>query len=174
MIDFWPYISPNHAKRLDPINLVFFGNATPQRVEDCFRHRLDRTWEGAFLSHPMFAYIDDTDHGGRRIWKRQVVDLTLGNVVSRHHVRIFACDRPDPDSPEGPGFGHWCIAAVHREHHDWPLDHIVESWDEARDLVRDAFEGCPFTGEVFTMDLGAAGHWHGPPFDGQVAFIELT
>jgi hypothetical protein len=94
----------------------------------------------------------------------------LGNTLGRRYrIRLFDCDVPDRDE-----FGVWCIAGVHADRYRVPLRHAVESWEAPPDFLRIAFSGQPFVDEIRTRDLGMAGHWHGPPFDGLVTFIGLV
>lgn len=140
----------------DPVNLIFLGASAPL-VSYILRREVRPGWH-------------------RTGWGRGMADLSLGQLFGkRRHIRIYTGLGPPPD-PAWSDHDIWSVATVHLEHLDRQRrNHIIDSWNEPRDYVRDAFArwAKDRLGEVFTIDLGGGGRYHGQTFDGAVTVIEL-
>ena len=186
MAEFKGYISPDVKIKSDPINLIFFGNASAASVESLLLSLAPTPWHPARHwqrtghwprpSTTMLGYIDDTASGGPARWKRPDAELEIGQTYSgtRIHLRLYQCFVPDRGGRLTPvDLGTWCIGAVHREHWAFPRWHIVHGWQEAQEFVEECFADDPRLGRIFHHDLGNAGWYQGYEFDGEATFIEL-
>jgi len=180
----------------DPVNLVFVGDASADRVAwalqgilalgwrpsltDALRHaRVSRPLRG--LLKPLYAYLDDRAHGGAAGWKLPDRTLVLYKTWSplahtRLHIRIYACHRPAHDSSGRSGEpAVWSVAAAHLEVYSPPLGHTVKSWKAAQRYIRRAFAKHPeLVQAYFEKDTHNARDYQGVPFDGMVTYILLT
>ena len=190
-------LSPNMSTASDPVNIVFFRNATAKKLQDHFERELTYKWKrnpklfsgiiAKVLGRQMFAKIQGK-------WKEPDVDLELiyppvKQTLSfmplmlfrrelermRLHIRIYECNEPDL---EPNGDGHWSIASVHTEHYGPPVGHIIHNWKEPQELIRGEFESLrgKSTGKIGMIRdeiWKNKGLYHGCWFDGNVTRIEI-
>lgn len=188
---FWPFVSPTDRPGpntpLDPVNLLFFGNASAENVArylmglSC-RWHLYRHWRETTFSHQALAFIDDRDYGGKADWVAPTPrgGLELGRPLpARLHMRIF-----ESFADAHPVYGKWCIGAVHQEHVSflrpgkrW-ADHSVSSWLAPRGFLHGCFIRHPAVAglRVERMDwfeVGNEGDYQGVWFDGRILKVKL-
>lgn len=84
MIECGWHLSPNRALALDPVNLLFYGDATAQTVASILLDSDEYDWRPSSLSGVMYAFIgDDTDQNLSSQWKEADQDLALGPATGQ-------------------------------------------------------------------------------------------
>jgi hypothetical protein len=135
----WPYTGNDfRGEPVDPVNLIFVGEANPGRIRDALLSLDgDRT---AFAFPPAFPFnatwteaIGDvqTGYAGKEGWLGNVIQLELGSYESvRTHLRLFQTGEPFD------GDGVWTVGAAHFEVLiPGTADHQVLSWEHAEQIV---------------------------------------
>ncbi len=193
MIECGWHLSPNKSTVLDPVNLVFYGNASADTVARRILSLEEYDWRRSGMSGIMYAYVgDDTLPDVAPRWKEADGDLALGPAMggTRVHLRLYDCLVPDRHNDGEEEFGQWCLAGIHREHAVWPGEgdsiwdfpkffrggHVIHGWNEPRDFIRHLFTKAGTdggVGEVLTKPVGTEGMYQWYWFDGDVTFIEL-
>jgi hypothetical protein len=193
-------LSPDSQTRIewDPVNLVFWGNASSRLVATRLRNDFGMLWnDTGRLSGKLFAFMNGQPG------VPQAADVAFGSLDRRYHLRLYDV----PYSPTDP-LGTWCIGAVHRERltvdgerlkaawlefrrspsaqklralmtHGCPLTHQVTTWKEPQLVVEALFESHARTRSVDRRQVSNAIAYQqtaaqpGVPFDGLATFIEL-
>jgi len=170
---------------VDPVNLIFWGNASSGVVESCLMNNVFPKWfktryfwQGNPLncadSHCL--YINNTSFGGRQGWIW--MDSSLSNCVcagqaKRCHIRLF-------DGRDGePTYGNFTIAAVHYEEVFWlpsfpPLRHTILDWDLSQKFIETLFRGLHNVVSVTRTRLQQQEMLQNVVNDGEATFIEIT
>lgn len=140
-LTFWPYTGSSFAgEPIDPINLVFRGQADPLRIRAALLALDgDRTAFGLPDAWPFNARWEDCIGGnvqtayaqGPLGWVGSVVQLSLGAYDPlRFHLRLFRTGVSD-----GAG-GQWTLGGAHFEVRiPGTADHQVLSWEAAEQIV---------------------------------------
>jgi hypothetical protein len=139
---FSPYTQiEEHHPPLDPINLVFWGDAPVDRVAGVLCG-LPEPWidsalvKGTTMRCPLGAmpqamWVRPQSAGAepRFVWCAYSLS-PQGFELERIHVRLFE----GGTDPAPGGWGRWSVGAVHREVVEpGELDHTVRHWDAAQD-----------------------------------------
>jgi hypothetical protein len=187
----------------DPVNLVFWGEASAQLVAKRLKEDFGLLWsDTGALSGKLFAFTGGTSG------VPQDADIAFGSLDLRYHLRLYDV----PYSAADP-LGDWCIGGVHLEHlqldwarlrlqhlrrelarrgpnisvrdlralwtHACPLTHKVTTWKEPQLVAEALFEGHERTTSVDRRRLQNGITYQqtntepGVPFDGLATFIEL-
>lgn len=176
-LSFWPYLN-NHKSfqnPKDPINLVFWKNGAASVVSDVLANRTGgwANTQGSML----YAFIDDSQHGGTMDWKRLDIQLRKGSFWTHSsHLRLY-------QAPWSCTHGRsvYSLAGAHQEQFlTWPptpgciRGHRPLSWDNARDIVaQDMASVAGLVGLVSSINLNTAGQMQGVAHDGHVTFMEV-
>lgn len=138
---FSPYTQiEEHHPPLDPVNLVFWGDAPVERVASLFRS-LDPPWIDSDLvkgttqrcplgAMPQAMWVRPAGRGSAPRFEWCTHSLSpQGFELERIHVRLFA---GGVDASPG-GWGRWSLGSVHLEEVEpGELDHTVRQWDAAQ------------------------------------------
>jgi hypothetical protein len=90
---FYPFLSPTMTfTEKDPVNLVFYDCATPERLTAILSKRR-APWHES-MGWKFFAYIDDSAHGAAQAaWHRPLAQLRKGSFSGRsEHLRLYTGD----------------------------------------------------------------------------------
>lgn len=180
---FSPYTHvEEHHPPLDPVNLVFWGDAPIDRVAETFR-RLDPPWidsdlvKGTDMRCPLGAmpqamWVRPADGSPPRFdWCTHSLS-PQGFELERIHVRLFAGGL----DPTPGGWGRWSLGSVHREDVEpGELDHTVRHWDLAQEeAVRHLLRGPATISQVQDLRLQPAREvLRGVEHDGVATAIRL-
>lgn len=139
-LTFWPYTGSSFdGCPIDPINLVFVGQADPVQIRAALLaldgdrtshgfpsgYPFDSTWSDCLGGEVQTAYAAEGDG-----WLGSVVQLTLGDYEPlRFHLRLFRTGKAFRD-------GVWTLAGAHFETLiPGTADHQVLSWELAQQIV---------------------------------------
>lgn len=140
----WPYAGitldghPSSPDTLDPVNLLFVGDADPARIRAALLSlNGDRTAFGFPPAYPFNALWSDAigdvqaTYAGDGGWTGSVIQLQLGTYDPvRFHLRLFRTTSPFGSS------GTWTVGAAHFELRiPGTADHQVLSWERAEEMV---------------------------------------
>lgn len=175
MIQAGMYLCGKSAWQIDPVNIIFYKNASATNISSHFLKSFQPSWHQVQVNDHMVAHIDDTAHGGAKGWKLPDISLALGPTLAgvRFHIRVYECYVADDHQGKEPEFGIWSIASVRREHFAFPRWYMVDGWKEPQEYVQEIFTKQPFVGTIYAQDIGNAGWYQGYKFDGSVTWIEL-
>jgi hypothetical protein len=184
-IDYTMYTYNSSSKRVDPINLLFFGPYGRSHDVRYSMENTDFTDERPWVEDcgsKQWVFIWDEKHGGRDDWKSQNYDMADRNIRcialnpgARYHMRLFGSFVPDSHG----GFGHWAVGAAHYD----PKGHDCSRYlDTAQRLVVQHFvdnnyDPLWFVGKYFTYYLGntgkTTGQCSGETHDGYESDIKI-
>jgi hypothetical protein len=181
---FHPYTGsePHHAT-MDPVNLVFFGNAGADRVARLLQS-LDPPWidssivKGTSLRAPLCAlrhvvWMERAPTGPEGGFVRSQYSLSpQGCDLKRIHLRLFE----GTADPGDKGWGRWCLGSVHEEDVlPGRLEHTVTDWDGAqRKVARALLDALGDRCHAVAMRLQPPGEvLRGVPHDGLASAIRL-
>ncbi|HEX9709797.1 MAG TPA: hypothetical protein VGB42_07540 [Candidatus Thermoplasmatota archaeon] len=145
---FSPYTQvEEHHPPLDPVNLVFWGNASVDRVASAFRSFTPgwidsdlvkgTTMRCALGAMPQTVWFRPHGNGARPrfVWCSHSLS-PQGFELERIHVRLF----DGGFDPSPGGWGRWSLGSVHLEEVELgEIDHTVREWDAAQDEARRCF-----------------------------------
>jgi hypothetical protein len=162
----WPYTSYTSGSfvKADPVNLIFYNIGSAVQVQYNMINRLTNDWEYA-AGWTQYMYIGTTDGG--LSWRENDYQLQDGSYwTTRYHIRIF-------DGGYDPDWAHsWSAANVYWEYWDWSsAEHIVVSYEQAEDHVKNDFQGKWFVGSIWYTNLDNSDLGDN---DGNAPVIELT
>ncbi len=144
----WPYTSYTNGsfEKADPVNLIFYNTGSAWDVQYDMKNWLDNEW-GDALGWTQYTYIGTTNSGAN--WRMNDYQLENGSYwTTRYHIRIFD-GGTDPDWAD-----EWSDANVHWEHWEWwPPGHVVDSYEQAENFVKNDFQGKWFVGSIWYTDL---------------------
>jgi hypothetical protein len=138
---FSPYTQvEEHHPPLDPVNLVFWGDAPVERVAATFRS-LKPAWIDSDLvrgtdmrcalgAMPQAVWVRPHGPGGQPRFDWCTHSLSpQGFELERIHVRLFE----GGFDPTPAGWGRWSLGSVHLEEVEpGEFDHTVRNWDAAQ------------------------------------------
>lgn len=178
-VQFWPYDAPSTAftddnHKREPVNLIFWGKGDAAVV---YRHMVTQLgWTNCSKTGSVkYAFVQDNHTSGyQERWEGPFSQVCKGNFFgTRYHIRLYD-GYSDPD-----GFAEWTIGEGHKEVWSWAkYNHVVVSWEEPEQLVKNDFTGRTYVTSIGSLDLGNAGCYGNydplPCTDGLAASIQLN
>lgn len=161
----------------DPINLFFWNYGNSNDV----RYYLNNVGGWADTEWPaagnQCAWTGNSDPGTlyTSSLRQQTNQLVQGNVLSRHHLRLWY-------APPANGWGYWSVANTHLENWSWTnRTHCVETYDGSESYVLNGSWWAGVKGNVFWFDsqngplsIGPKGCGEYVYNDGWIPQIELA